>query len=104
MSRLRPPALLATPLRPVFGSAAETRSAKIWAKRSARASKGCEERLGITHICPKARLGATTGLARRLSPPPHQNPVDGRARPSSAPDASAPVDAEAAWRGSNPSF
>ena len=47
MSRLRLPAFLAAPLRPVFGSAAETRSAKIWAKRSARASNGCEERLGI---------------------------------------------------------
>src|SRR3989442_11680510 len=47
MSRLRLPALRATPLRPVFGSAAETRSAKIWAKRSAKASNGCEECLAI---------------------------------------------------------
>ncbi len=38
MSRSRLPALRATPLRPVFGSAAETRSAKIWAKRSAKAA------------------------------------------------------------------
>jgi DNA replication protein DnaC len=37
----------ATPLRPAFGSAAETRSAKICAKRSTKASNGCEERLAI---------------------------------------------------------
>src|SRR4030088_741059 len=50
MSRLIVPALLATPFRPFFGIAAATRSAKIWAKRSARTSKGCEERLGIGSI------------------------------------------------------
>src|SRR5438132_4909012 len=59
MSRLRLPAFLATPLRPVFGSAAETRSVKIWAKRSARASNGCEERLGIWLHYAKARYQAT---------------------------------------------
>ena len=40
MSRLEPPALLAVPLRLAFGSAAETRSANIWAKRSTNASNG----------------------------------------------------------------
>src|SRR5207245_7400146 len=53
MSRLIVPGLLATPFRRPFGSAATTRSAKILAKCSARASKGCEERLGIgsTMLC-----------------------------------------------------
>src|SRR6267143_2982148 len=47
MSRLELPALLATPLRPALGSAAETRSANICAKRSTKASNGCEECLAI---------------------------------------------------------
>src|SRR6266850_1193174 len=51
MSRLGLPALLAIPLRPAFGSAAEIHSAKIWAKRSARTSNGCEERLGMVQLC-----------------------------------------------------
>src|SRR5258706_13290810 len=52
MSRLRLLTFLETPLRPAFASAAETRSAKIWAKRSARASNGCEDRLGIVSLMP----------------------------------------------------
>jgi hypothetical protein len=55
MSRLRLLPFLATPLRPALGIAAEMRSAKIWAKRSARASNGCEERLGIGPF--RRRLG-----------------------------------------------
>src|SRR2546428_13231900 len=50
MSRFSLRSLLPNPSRPVRlgnGSAAEMRSAKIWAKRSARRSKGCAERLGI---------------------------------------------------------
>src|SRR5712664_955747 len=50
MSRFRPWRLPATPFRPWplgTGKAADMRSAKIWAKRSAKRSKGCEERLAI---------------------------------------------------------
>src|SRR6266478_6581144 len=67
MSRLELPAFLATPLRPAFGSAAETRSAKIWAKRSAKTSKGCEERLAIWLHYAKAGYRAT--LRASISPP-----------------------------------
>src|SRR6266478_1890807 len=50
MSRLRPPTVLATPLRfPGLGagSVADTCSAKSWAKWRTRTSKGCEECLAI---------------------------------------------------------
>src|SRR5712672_2405527 len=79
MSRLRTPTFLAIPLRPAFGSAAETRSAKIWAKRSAKRSNGREERLAI------ALNDSVSGLQCKrdrcpLPPLVHklENEVDGR--------------------------
>src|SRR5216684_3236854 len=56
MSSLRPRSLLVAPSRApprAFGAgkAAEMRSAKIWAKRSARRSNGCEESLAIAQLC-----------------------------------------------------
>src|SRR6267378_519731 len=59
MSRLRLPAFLTTPLRPALGRAAETRPAKICAKRSTKASNGCEERLAIWPITRRAAGSAS---------------------------------------------
>src|SRR5882724_2856850 len=67
MSRLEFPGFLTTPLRPAFGSAADIRSAKIWAMRSARASNGCEECLGISPLLE----GRMFRKLRTPIPPPH---------------------------------
>src|SRR5437660_1232862 len=72
MSSLRPASLLApraaTPSRGVpRGRVEEIRSAKSWAKRSTSRSNGCEECLGIAHLCRTEVICATGGAVPCLS-------------------------------------
>src|SRR5437868_2721224 len=72
MSSLRPASLLApradAPSRGVpRGRVKAIRSAKSWAKRSTSRSNGCEECLGIAHLCRTEMICATRGSVPCLS-------------------------------------